>query len=74
MELILSDAQEAKLQLIAERAGKSTTDLLIEAATSVIEIDEHHWIAIDRAIAQADRGEFIEEEEMDARVAKMLAR
>jgi predicted transcriptional regulator len=30
--------------------------------------------AVERAIAQADRGEFISEEEMDVRISQMLER
>ena len=74
MELELSEEQEAKLQIFAKRMGKNPSDLLLDAVLSVIDLDEYHLAAIDRAIAQIDRGEFIEEEAMDARVAKMLAR
>jgi len=74
MELILTYAQEAKLGEIAEREGKSVTDLLTDTAVSIIQLEEHHWAAVDRALAQAERGEFIEEEEMDRRFEAMLAR
>jgi len=73
MEIPFTHAQEAKLAEIAENNGMSISDLLVDAASSVIRISEEHWVAVDRAIAQADSGEFIEEEEMDARIAKMLA-
>jgi len=34
--------------------------------------DAHFRAAVREAIEQADRGEFIEEEEMDARLERML--
>jgi len=73
MEVPFTRAQEARLNEIADTNGTSVSDLLLDAAASVIRISEEHWAAVDRAIAQADRGEFIEEEEMDARLVKMLA-
>ena len=74
MELTFTREQETKLVEVAERAGKSVTDLLTEAAASILQIEDYHWAAVDRALAQADRGELIEEDEMDARISKMLAR
>jgi predicted transcriptional regulator len=74
MELTLTHAQETKLCEVAQREGKSVTDLLADTALSIIQMEEHHWAAVDQALAQAERGEFIEEDEMDARIAKMLAR
>jgi predicted transcriptional regulator len=48
-------------------------DLLAETAAALVQSDEDRWRSIERGLAQADRGEFIEEAEMDIRVAKMMA-
>ncbi|MDQ2924022.1 MAG: hypothetical protein M3R43_00440 [Acidobacteriota bacterium] len=74
MELTLSRAQETKLAEIARHEGKNVGDLLVETATVLLQSEEQRWVGIEHAIAQADRGELLEEEEMDRRVAAMLAR
>jgi predicted transcriptional regulator len=43
-----------------------------DAALRLVERDAHFLAGIDRGIAAADRGEFIEEEEMDAPVKRMF--
>lgn len=74
MEVPFTPAQETKLAEIAQHDGISVADVLVEAAISRIQTEEYFLAKIDRALAQIERGEFIEEEEMDLRVAKMLAR
>jgi predicted transcriptional regulator len=74
MELHLTEAQEARLNEMAAQAGTSTSHLLADAATSLLQIDEHHWASIYRALDQAERGELIEEDEMEQRGAKVLTR
>ena len=43
-----------------------------DAALRLLELDARFRAAVRESIAQADRGEFIEEEEMDARLEQML--
>ena len=43
-----------------------------DAALRLLEEDAHFLAAVREGIAQADRGEFIEEEEMEARIERML--
>jgi predicted transcriptional regulator len=43
-----------------------------EAQLSLLQDDARFRAAVREGIAQADRGEFIEEEEMDARLEQML--
>jgi predicted transcriptional regulator len=74
MEVPFTPAQEMKLAEIAQHDGTSVADVLVEAAIARIQTEEYFLAKIDRALAQIERGEFIEEEEMDLRVAKMLAR
>ncbi len=73
MELPVTDDQEARLREIALREGKSVTEVILQAAESLLVMDAEHWAAVEHALAQANRGEFIEEEEMDRRLARMLA-
>ena len=43
-----------------------------DAALRLLEQDARFRADVREGIAQADRGEFIEEEEMDARIERML--
>ena len=43
-----------------------------DAALRLLEQDSRFRAAVRDGIAQADRGEFIEEEEMEARIERML--
>jgi predicted transcriptional regulator len=72
MVLHLTPEQEAVLQRAASQVGKPVEELLAEAAVSLLREKESFLSAVDRGLAAAERGEFIEEEEMDARVEKML--
>jgi predicted transcriptional regulator len=73
MEVHLTPEQEQQLAQIARRAGKADAgELVRDAALRLVEEDARFRAAVREGIAQADRGEFIEEEEMDARFQKML--
>ena len=43
-----------------------------DAALRLLQEDARFRAAVGQGIAQADRGEFIEEDEMDARLEQML--
>lgn len=72
MEVDFTPEQEARLAEIAATAGISAKRLVERAAMRVLQIDERFRTAVREGIAQADRDEFIEEEEMNARFERML--
>jgi predicted transcriptional regulator len=72
MELHFTPEQQAQLAQIASRAGTDPERLLVDAALRLIDEDARYRTAVREGIAQADRGEFIEEDEMDARFEEML--
>jgi predicted transcriptional regulator len=72
MNVDLTPEQEAQLSEIAAHAGIEPARLVRDAALRLIQEDARIRAGVREAIAQADRGEFIEEEEMDARVERML--
>ena len=72
MEVHFTPEQEAQLAQIAATAGTDPEHLVKEAALRLVEDDARFRAAVREGIAQADRGEFIEEEEMDARLEQML--
>lgn len=72
MELHFTPEQEAQLARIATQEGTDAEKLVREAALRLLEEDARFRAAVKKGIAQADRGEFIEQEEMDRRLEQML--
>lgn len=71
MEVRLSPDVEAELSQLASSSGTDPEHLVKDAVQRLLE-DARFRSAIRKGIAQADRGEFIEEDEMEARVQRML--
>jgi predicted transcriptional regulator len=72
MEVRFTPEQEAQLSEMASHAGTDTEQLVKDAALRLLEQDARFRAAVREGLAQADRGEFIEEEEMEARIERML--
>ncbi len=72
MEVHFTPDQEAQLAKIAVTEGTDAQRLVKDAALRLLEDDARFQAAVREGVAQADRGEFIEEEEMDARLEQML--
>jgi predicted transcriptional regulator len=72
MELHFTPEQEAQLAQIATQEGTDAERLVKDAALRLLEEDARFRATIREGIAQADRGEFIEQEEMNARLEQIL--
>jgi len=72
MEVRFTPEEEARLAEIATQEGVNPTELVKSAALRLLEDDAHFRTGVRKGIEQADRGEFVEEEEMDARVKRMF--
>ena len=73
MEVQFTQEQETLLTQIARRDGKAdASQLLKEAALRLLDEEARFRAAVLEGKAYADRGEFIEEEEMDSRFEEML--
>jgi predicted transcriptional regulator len=72
MEVHFTPEQEAKLSEIASQAGTDAEHLVKDAALRLLERDTRFRSAVRKGIEQADRGQFIEEKEMDARIDRLL--
>jgi len=72
MEVHLPQNQEVQLNELAIRTGRGTDDLVQEAVAKLLAYNEWFKAQVQLGIDQIARGEFIEEEEMDARVERML--
>lgn len=72
MEVHLSPQHEAQLAQIATKAGVEPNQLVTDVLVRYLEDEARFLAAVDRGIAAADRGEFIDEEEMDARLERLF--
>ncbi len=72
MELHFTPEEEAQLAQIAAQEGTDAERLVKEAALHLLEEDARFRTAVREGITEAERGEFIEETEMDARLEQML--
>jgi len=72
MEVHFTPEQEARLSQIAMHAGTDTEQLVKDAALRLVEEDAEFRAGVRRGMAQADRGELIEHEEVKARIERLL--
>ena len=72
MEVPVTADRAARLAQMAIKSGTDAPNLVKEAALRLHEEDARLRAAVRESIAQADRGEFIEEEKMDIRFEMLL--
>jgi predicted transcriptional regulator len=74
MDVQLPEPQAAALASLATRTGRSVSELATEAVDRLLAEEKRFDAQVQFGIDQIARGEFLEEEEMDARVARMMRR
>ena len=72
MELHFTPKQEAQLAQIANKAGTAPERLVTTVVARYLNEETRFLAAVEKGIAAAERDEFIEEEEMDARLEAMF--
>jgi predicted transcriptional regulator len=72
MEVHFTPEQEAQLSQIAHHSGTDAEQLVKEAALRLLQDDARFLEGVERGIAAAERGEFVEHEEVWANVEKIL--
>jgi predicted transcriptional regulator len=72
MEVQFTVEQLAQLARIASQAGTVPDTLVTNVIARYHSEQTRFPAAVEKRLAQADRGEFIEEEEMDARIEAMF--
>ncbi len=72
MELNLPEPQSAGLANLSVRSGRSADELVVEAVDRLLAQEAWFDAQVQLGIDQIARGEFLEEEEMDARVTRMI--
>ena len=72
MELHFTPEQEAKLARVAAMSGTGPEELVKQAAMRLLDEELSFHAAVEKGISQLEHGEYIEEEEMDARVERLM--
>ncbi len=72
MEVHFTPKQQAKLVQIATEARTIAERLVTNLVARYLDEERRFLAAVEKGIAAAERGEFIEEEEMDARLEAMF--
>jgi predicted transcriptional regulator len=72
MEVHFTPEQQARLAQLATKAGTAPERLVTNVVTRYLDEEARFLAAVEKGIAAAQRGEFIEEEEMDARLEAMF--
>jgi predicted transcriptional regulator len=72
MEIEMTPEQEAHLAQIAAHLHEDPHQLVIDAALRLIDEDDRFRAGVRRGIEEADRGDVIDEAEMDARIERLL--
>jgi len=73
MEIEFTPEQETRLGQIANVQGVAPARLVQDAALLLIEDDDRLRAGVRKGVEQAERGMFVEETEMDARISRMLS-
>jgi predicted transcriptional regulator len=72
MDLQLPQRQAAELASLSMRTGRSPGELVVDAVDRLLAQEAWFDAQVQLGIDQIACGEFLEEEEMDARVARMM--
>lgn len=72
MEVPLQPEKEAQLAQIASQRGLKTDELAEQVLSRYLEDDKRFIEAVNIGIAAADRGEFVEHDEVRARIQQIL--
>jgi predicted transcriptional regulator len=74
MEVHLTPEQQAKLARLANNAGTEPERIASDIVAHYLEEEDRFLAAVERGLAAAERGDFLEEEDMDARLEAMFKR
>lgn len=72
MEVQFTTEQESQLARMAAQSGTDAKRLVADVVARYLSEEARFLAAVQKGLAAAERGEFIEEQEMDARVEAMF--
>lgn len=72
MEIHFSPETEDKLNRIASQSGRQAGQIVEELVEAYVDHDQWFRQEVEKGLAQLDRGEFIEHDEVMAKIEKMF--
>ena len=72
MEIVLPVELRRKLDHVAAERGRDVGSLVLEAVERLVSDDAWFSEQVQRGLASADRGEFVEEKERERRVDRLI--
>jgi predicted transcriptional regulator len=72
VEVYFTPEQHAKLAHIASQAGTFPEGVVTTLVTNYLEAESRFLAAVDKGLAAAERDQFLEEDQMDARLEAMF--
>ena len=72
MEVNFTPEQQAQLSQIASKVGTVPERLVTNVVARYLDDEARFLAAVEKGLAAAERGEFVEEDEMDARLEAMF--
>lgn len=73
MEVKLTPELQAKLEDVAAQQGRDTQSLVREAVERLVDYDAWFVREVDKGLAQIERGEVLEHDEVGARLETLLS-
>jgi predicted transcriptional regulator len=72
MEVHFTPEQQARLADLAGRMGKNAEQVVQETVARMLDEDARFSEAVAQGFASLDRGEYVEDEEVEARIRRLL--
>lgn len=72
MDVNLTPELQAKLDKVAAQQGRDAQSLVQEAVQRLVDYDQWFVREVENGLAQIERGELLEHEEVGARLEKLL--
>ena len=73
MEVNLTPELQAKLAEVAAQQGRDAQSLVLEAVERLLDYDQWFVREVEKGLAQIERGEVLEHDEVGARLEKLLS-
>lgn len=74
MEVHFTTEQQARILEIAKKSDTAPERVVTDVVARYLDEESRFLAAVEKKLAAAERGDFIEEEEMDARLGAMFKR
>jgi predicted transcriptional regulator len=72
MEVHFSPDVETRLQQVASASGKDAEQLVKDTVARMLENQSRFVVGVQRGVEQADRGEFVEHEDVRNRIDRLF--